>query len=170
MKPKYNETVAFAGSAFWECRTHAMKHGKIHIGKVETNGIRSTCQSHQYGRRISTGNYKIIESVSDEGRLCKFCRDSFPSLMNRLLTTPPKPDMFYLLIHPTKGEPGSGSDFVIAKNTDGSIRRRLLNNPEFLRELKNNLKQTGNVKLMKAHFIEVDFKIREVVESITFKE
>jgi len=169
MEPQPKNIVAFAGSAFWECRNHAMKHGKVHIGRVRENGLASTCQSHQYGRTISQGNYKIIRNLDDERRLCKFCLDKWPEIMHKLLTNPPKPKMFYLLIHPTTGE-GGGYDYVISKETSGSIRRRLINNPEFLRELKNNIRQTGNVKLVRAHLVDVDFKIREVVESITFKE
>jgi hypothetical protein len=171
--PKDIKLVAFVGSAFYECRNHAMTQGKVHVGRVQLNGeVRSTCQSHCFGTRMHSGNFKIIESLDDEKRLCRFCLDKWPEMMHKLLATSPKPKMFYILMFPSEsgGESIRGSDFIIARNTEGSIRRKLLNNPEFLRELKNNLKQTGNVKLLKAHYVDVEFRIREVVEQITFKE
>ncbi len=166
--PKDGSLVAFIGWNYFETRVRNLKSGKIHVGRINREVIRSLCRTH-YPDNFSLGQYKIITSEENQERFCRFCSNDDPSIYAKLVTTPQPPDMFYILIHPAMNG-RSGVDFVISKETSGSIRRRLINNPEFLRELKNNLRQTGNVKLLRAHFVGVDFKIREVVERITFKE
>jgi len=169
--PKDGNLVTFIGWHYFDARSRNLRSGKIHVGRINKGIIRSLCRTH-YPTNFSIGQYGIITSEGNKERFCRFCSREDPELYAKLLSTPLPPEMFYILMFPAEnaGESIRGSDFIIAKNTEGSIRRKLLNNPQFLRELKNNLKQTGNVKLLKAHYVDVDFKIREVVEKITFKE
>ncbi|MCK4975707.1 MAG: hypothetical protein KAS36_02105, partial [Anaerolineales bacterium] len=70
--PKDGSLVAFIGWNYFETRVRNLKSGKIHVGRINKEVIRSLCRTH-YPDNFSLGQYKIITSEENQERFCRFC-------------------------------------------------------------------------------------------------
>ena len=177
-KLKDGDLVGFVGWHYYDYKTRTLKNGKIHVGRYRGSdeSIRSVCQTHaSYHGPFSRSQHKIIRAEKDNRRYCKFCRDRYPGIYGKLSITVAPPEMAYYLVYPRRDQHGNKlNGYEVITTTDkASMERQLKSRPEVLKALRTGV-VTGlnisNVKLFKGFSVDINYKMREVIDRVEIKE
>lgn len=170
MKLEDGKYVAFIGWDDYprgeENKTRALKSSKIHMG-VYRNGRMNSCCARTHGAYHNDFRIDLVEVFHgrvDIDRICKFCLDENPGFWHKLQETEAPLKEYYFIVDHAHDQPR-----VIQTDDSREVTRLLRNYVAFADHLENINAKDGKLFLVKGSLVELDVKVRTVVEHIKFK-
>ena len=154
--------VAFVGwdSHWTEARTK--KYGKIHLGILNENkSVRSLCRCHDTYSLFAEHRRVVFNGRVDIDRVCKFCYQYSQIFWLKLQKMEPAVELEYYLFDLTGKEP------YVSTPKGKALENMLMGRPELLDTLN---KPGSKLWLIKGHLVEVEAKVRKIVDSVKIKE
>jgi len=170
MKPKDGNYVAFISWDDWprveENKARALKSSKIHVGIYRNGQVYSTC-SRTHGahhNEFDRRNFEIFPGRVDAKRICKFCLDSRRTFWQKLQQIEAPPKEYYFIVDLVHDD-----HQVIQTDSQGEVVARLKNYVAYADHLENINAKDGKLFIVKGSLVELDVKVRTVVEHVRFK-
>ena len=162
--------VAFISWDDWpdpdQNKARSLKLSKIHIGVYRNGRVHSNCTNvhGRYHNDFSDKNSEIFLGRVDAARICKFCLDRNGPFWNKLQKTEAPPKEYYFIFDMT----GKTAE-VIHSDDPAVILRTLKNLVRFADHLEDINNKDSKVMVIKGSFVELDVKVRRIVEHIKFE-
>jgi len=170
MKIEDGKYVAFITWHDWpiaeENKARALKSSKVHEGIYRNGRMHSLC-TRTHGSHHNDFHMNLVEIFHgrvDPDRICKFCIGENPGFWHNLQQIEAPPKEYYFIIDHAHDQPR-----VIQTDDSREVTRLLRNYVAFADHLENINVKDGKLFLVKGSLVELDVKVRTVVEHIKFK-
>ena len=170
MKLEDGKYVAFIGWATWpvmeQSKARALKHSKIHIGVYRNGKVHSTCTRVHgtYHNEFDDRHFEIFLGKVDVERICKFCLDDRRTFWQKLQRTEAPPKEYYFIVDLVHDE-----HKVVQTDDQLEVMAILKNYVAYADHLENINAKDSKLFVIKGSLVELDVKVRTVVEHVKFK-
>jgi hypothetical protein len=170
MKIEDGKYVAFIGWDDWpvleQNKARALKNSKIHVGVYRNGRVHSTCaRVHgRYHNDFDNRHSEIFLGKVNAGRICKFCLDDHRPFWQKLQQIEAPPKEYYFIVDLVHDD-----HRVIQTDDQLNVVARLKNYVAYADHLENINAIDGKLFVVKGSLVELDVKVRTVVEHIKFK-
>ena len=170
MKLEDGKYVAFITWSDWpntkENKARALKSSKVHVGVYQNDRMHSCCaRTHRsYHNDFRMNLVEVFHGRVDADRICKFCLDENPGFWNMLQQIEAPPKEYYFIVDHVHDQPR-----VIQTDDSKEVTRLLRNYVAFADHLENINVKDGKLFVVKGSLVELDVKVRTVVEHVRLK-
>ena len=170
MKLKEGQFVAFIGWDDWprpeDNKVRALKSSKIHVGMYRNGRVQSTCaQTHgAHHNEFGNRNFEVFLGRVDVTRICKFCLDNRRTFWTALQSIEAPPKEYYFIVDLVHDD-----HKVIQTDDQLEVMAILKNYVAYADHLENINVKDGKLFVVKGSLVELDVKVRTVVEYVRFE-